>query len=98
MSHTQRVAWQRGDRAQRGRPLLGGRARAPGLPPALPERLHLPLPAAELEAAPPRDRGVRGAFDVDERKQRTVQVRANAIETTGCNQVARIDAAGRRTG
>ena len=44
------------DRAQRGRPLLGGRARAPGLPPALPERLHVPLPAAGLEAAAPRDR------------------------------------------
>src|SRR6185437_8649917 len=26
--------------------------------PALPERLHLPLPAAGLEAAPPRDRRV----------------------------------------
>ena len=36
-----------------GRPLLGGRARAPGLPGALPQRLHLPLRAAELEAAPP---------------------------------------------
>ena len=45
-----------GDRGQRGRPLLGGRGRAPGLPPALPERLHLPLPAAGLEAAAPRDR------------------------------------------
>ena len=31
--------------------LLGGRARAPGLPPADPERLHLPLRAAGLEAA-----------------------------------------------
>ena len=38
--------------------VLGGRARAPGLPPALPERLHVPLPAAGLEAAPPRDRRV----------------------------------------
>ncbi|CAK7283014.1 hypothetical protein SGPA1_20989 [Streptomyces misionensis JCM 4497] len=34
--------------------LLGGRAGAPGLPGALPQRLHLPLPAAELEAAAPR--------------------------------------------
>ena len=50
------VARQGGDRDQRGRSLLGGRARAPGLPAALPERLHLPLPAAGLEAAPPRDR------------------------------------------
>src|SRR3954469_20124248 len=51
-----RVAGQGGDRGQRGRALLGGRARAPGLPPALSERLHLPLPAAGLEAAAPRDR------------------------------------------
>ena len=50
------VARQGRDRDQRGRPVLGGRARAPGLPPALPERLHLPLPAAGLEAATPRDR------------------------------------------
>ena len=40
---------------ERGRPVLGGRAGAPGLPAALPERLHLPLPAAGLEAAAPRD-------------------------------------------
>jgi len=31
--------------------LLGGRARAPGLPRSLPERLHVPLPATELGAA-----------------------------------------------
>ena len=31
--------------------LLGGRARAPGLPGELPQRVHLPLPAAGLEAA-----------------------------------------------
>ena len=37
--------------------VLGGRARAPGLPGALPQRLHLPLPAAGLEAAQAR-RGV----------------------------------------
>jgi peptide-methionine (S)-S-oxide reductase len=36
------------------RDLLGGRARAPGLPAALPERVHLPLPAPRLEALPPR--------------------------------------------
>ena len=39
-----------------GRRLLGGRARAPGLPGALPQRVHLPLPAAGLEAAQARDR------------------------------------------
>ena len=50
------VARQGRHRGQRGRPVLGGRGRAPGLPPALPQRLHLPLPAAGLEAAPPRDR------------------------------------------
>ena len=49
------LARQGGDRDQRGRPLLGGRAGAPGLPAAVPQRLHLPLPAAGLEAAPPRD-------------------------------------------
>ena len=53
------LARQSRDRDQRGRPLLGGRARAPGLPPALPERLHLPLPTAGLEAATPRDRRLR---------------------------------------
>src|SRR4051794_33761218 len=56
------MARQGGDRGQRGRPLLGGRARAPGLPPALPERLHLPLPAAGLEAAPPRGRRLTAAL------------------------------------
>ena len=30
-------------------PALGGRGRAPGLPPAHPKRLHVPLPAAGLE-------------------------------------------------
>ena len=39
--------------------LLGGRARAPGLPRALPERLHLPLPAAGLEAAEARQTAER---------------------------------------
>ena len=37
-----------------GRAVLGGRAGAPGLPRALPARLHVPLPAAELGAAAPR--------------------------------------------
>ena len=32
------VAWQGRDQDQRGRPLLGGRGRGPGLPPALPRR------------------------------------------------------------
>ena len=45
------VAGQGGHRGDAGERLLGGRARAPGLPRALPERLHLPLPAAGLEAA-----------------------------------------------
>ena len=34
-----------------GRAVLGGRAGAPGLPGEDPERLHVPLPAAQLEAA-----------------------------------------------
>ena len=37
----------------RGRPLLGGRAGASGLPGALSERLHLPLHPAGLEAPEP---------------------------------------------
>ena len=38
--------------------VLGSRARAPGLPGAHPERLHLPLRAAGLEAAGARARGL----------------------------------------
>ena len=45
------------DRARR--PVLGGRARAPGLPGADPERLHVPLRAPGLGAAQAR-RGDRG--------------------------------------
>ena len=45
------VAGQGGHRGDPGRSVLGGRARAPGLPAALSQRLHLPLPAAGLEAA-----------------------------------------------
>ena len=37
-----------------GRAVLGGRAGAPGLPGALPQRLHLPLPPPGLEAPAPR--------------------------------------------
>ena len=40
-----------------GRALLGGRARAPGLPGAVSRRLHLPLRPAGLEAAAPRGQG-----------------------------------------
>ena len=48
------VARQGGHRGRPGRPVLGSRARAPGLPRAVPGRLHLPLRAAELEAPAPR--------------------------------------------
>ena len=41
------------DRGDAGRTLLGGRARAPGLPRALSQRLHLPFRPAGLEAAAP---------------------------------------------
>src|SRR5258705_4941445 len=41
----------RGDACER---LLGSRAGAPGLSRALPERVHLPLPAARLETAEAR--------------------------------------------
>ena len=85
---------QRGDRDQRGRPRLGGRGRASGLPPALPERLRLPLPAAGLEAATPRDRrptrrlalvrespsqGVAGAAPVSLARARTVCCRPSPL-------------------
>ena len=55
----ERVGALAGPRRHRGRaggPVLGGRARAPGLPAAHPERLHLPLRAAGLEAAGARSR------------------------------------------
>jgi methionine-S-sulfoxide reductase len=48
------IARQGRDRGDAGRRLLGSRARASGLPGALSQRLHLPLPAAELEAAEAR--------------------------------------------
>ena len=48
------VAGQGRHRSRAGRRLLGGRARAPGLSGAHPERLHLPLRAAGLGAAPAR--------------------------------------------
>ena len=51
------VAGQGGHRGDAGERLLGGRARAPGLSRALPERVHLPLPAAGLEAAEARAAG-----------------------------------------
>ena len=44
------LARQGGHRGHRGRSVLGGRARAPGLPRAVPQRVHVPLPAPELEA------------------------------------------------
>ena len=60
------VAGQGGHRGDAGERLLGSRARAPGLPRALPERVHLPLPAARLEAAEaragPTRMGPRGSW------------------------------------
>ena len=44
-------ARQGGDRSQPRRRLLGSRARASGLPGALPQRVHLPLHQAGLETA-----------------------------------------------
>ena len=52
------VAGPRRHRGGPGRPLLAGRARAPGLSGADPERLHLPFRAAGLEAA-----GATGSSD-----------------------------------
>jgi methionine-S-sulfoxide reductase len=51
------LARQGRHRGHPSRSVLGGRAGAPGLPGALPERLHLPLPAPGLGAAPPERRG-----------------------------------------
>ncbi len=48
------VAGQGGHRGDAGERLLGSRAGAPGLSGALPERLHVPLPAGGLEAAEAR--------------------------------------------
>ena len=45
------LARQGRHRDRAGRPVLGGRARAPGLPRALPQRLHLSLRPARLETA-----------------------------------------------
>jgi hypothetical protein len=47
------VAGQGGHRGDAGRTVLGGRARAPGLPGALPRRVHVPLRAPRLEATAP---------------------------------------------
>lgn len=46
------MARQGGDRGQPGRGFLGSRTRAPGLPAALPQRVHVPLRPARLEATP----------------------------------------------
>ena len=58
------VAGQGGDRAFARWRFLGGRARAPGLPGTLSERLHLPLrppPLGACTRTPPEDRGVRAS-------------------------------------
>jgi hypothetical protein len=47
------VARQSRDRGRGGRPVLGSRARTPGLSRALPQRLHLPLRSSGLGVAPP---------------------------------------------
>ena len=51
------------DGGRAGGPVLAGRARASGLPRALPERLHLPLRSAGVGAAEARRCGVGGAAD-----------------------------------
>src|SRR5262245_22146071 len=45
------------DRGRAGRRVLGGRARASGLPAAKSRRLHLPLRAARMEATGSQERG-----------------------------------------
>ena len=54
------VARQGRDRGGQGLRLLGSRARAPGLPGAHPQRLHLPLHPAGLEAAGAGEGGAAG--------------------------------------
>src|SRR6185312_16251469 len=61
------VARQGGDRARAGRRFLGSRTGTPGLSRAFSRRLHLPLRAAELEAAATQGR---------RRKQRRMSVAA----------------------
>ena len=46
------VAGPRRHRGHAGGAVLGGRARAPGLPRALPQRVHLPLPTARAGSCP----------------------------------------------
>ena len=72
------VAGQGRHRGDAGRPVLGGRARAPGLPAAHPVGLHVPLPAAELEAPPPgrRDRLTRSVERVVGRPPRRLTTRS----------------------
>ncbi len=53
------MAREGGHRSGAGQRFLGGRARAPGLPGADPERLYLPLRPARLEIAAPRGGGVK---------------------------------------
>ena len=48
------LARQSRHRGHRGRPLLGGRTRTPGLPRTLPQRLHVPHHPTKLEAPTPR--------------------------------------------
>ena len=49
-----------------GGAVLGGRARAPGLPRALPERLHVPLPASGLGAAAPGETPSRASEQLEQ--------------------------------
>jgi methionine-S-sulfoxide reductase len=65
------VARQGGHGGHRGRPVLGGRTRAPGLPRTDPQRVHVPLRAPRLEAASPRrsrERLSRGDAEVGYRR------------------------------
>ncbi len=58
------VARQGRDRGDQGFRLLGSRARAPGLPGAHSQRLHLPLHPAGLEAAGAGEGGAEGLGDL----------------------------------
>jgi len=51
------LAGQSRHRSRTGRSLLGSRARAPKLPPAIPQRLHLPFRPPGLETSAPHRAG-----------------------------------------
>jgi len=77
--HLRPVARQGRHRGHPGRRVLGGRARAPGLPGALPQRLHLPLPPPRLEAPAPDRRRSSGPFSLTGASPRSWSLTRRAV-------------------